>query len=262
MTADEWSVFILILTLVNHATGIWNGSGIAVADYLKWTSRQCQLLLKSLRVKGYLDFNPVPGRKGNYPITVKNFHGSANGDSVIDVLISERGFADTLRSPNGGSVKGSGSANGDSHIQEVIHKPQEKVFQEDPSKKAFDDFWTAYPTCDNKAHRGRALTAWRMLRSTDLPSDVMTGLEKWQASNKWRTNPDYIPSPTTFLDQRQWENEPPTYGGTKNEQRIARTLAATAAVAARHGIDLSGHGPKVAGPALFSLQDRTKRTRD
>lgn len=100
MTADEYCVFSLVVQLADWQTGIWVGSGVAVSDYLKWCSRKSQLVLRSLESKGYLGLNIVKGRKGNYAITVKNYHGSPNGGAVKTDISASR-FADKAGSPNG-----------------------------------------------------------------------------------------------------------------------------------------------------------------
>lgn len=122
MSSDEYCVFSLVIQLADFRTGVWTGSGVAVSDYLKWCSRKSQLILRSLERKGYLDLNIVKGRKGNYAIKVRNYHGSPNGDSV-KAKISEPRFAD-----------GYGSPNGDATLKEVIQEKSKEQTRAEPRR--------------------------------------------------------------------------------------------------------------------------------
>ncbi len=114
MSADEWSAFSLILTLVDFRSAIWIGSGVAISDYLKWCQRKSQMVLSSLSSKGYIELRNVHGRKGNYPIYVRKFHGSAHGDAVIKNISASRCGDRGL------------SAHGDATLKEVVLKNKRK----------------------------------------------------------------------------------------------------------------------------------------
>lgn len=76
MSGDEYGAFSLIALLANIQSGIWQGSGIALAAYLKsWSVRKCQRVLKSLARKNYLSLRSKRGAKGNYPVIIRNYHG-------------------------------------------------------------------------------------------------------------------------------------------------------------------------------------------
>jgi len=72
ITADEYTVYSLIILLANHKTGIWLGCAIGITRHTKWSERQSQVLLKSLREKGYIQGEPSIGR-GAYPIKVVKY---------------------------------------------------------------------------------------------------------------------------------------------------------------------------------------------
>jgi hypothetical protein len=115
ISADEYCVFSLVVQLADFHSGTWHGSGVALSNYLKWCPRQCQLILRSLEHKGYVQLRTIQGRKGNYPVIIHNYHGkSANGDA-LKAGISESRCADKA-----------GSANGDATLKEVIQEELQK----------------------------------------------------------------------------------------------------------------------------------------
>lgn len=69
----------------------------------------------------------------------------------------------------------------------------------------FDRFWGAYP---RKVSKDKALIAFRKIKVTEeLLNRMLDALQKqsavygWQKPEKYK----YIPHPTTWLNQRRWE---------------------------------------------------------
>lgn len=91
------------------------------------------------------------------------------------------------------------------------------------SDRHFERFWNVYP---NKQQRPSALTAWRMLRSMDLYSDIEAGLKRWIASARWKNEPQFIPYPAKFLKERQWENKPPEEKSNGTDQSNSKRAGA------------------------------------
>jgi hypothetical protein len=79
----------------------------------------------------------------------------------------------------------------------------------------FQEFWNAYP---NKVGKGAAEKAFKKIKpavSDQLLSDMLTALSAQKQSEKWqRDNGQYIPNPSTWLNQRRWEDEPPQQENT------------------------------------------------
>jgi hypothetical protein len=95
---------------------------------------------------------------------------------------------------------------------EIPVTPQRKVrerkrFEDHPG---FDDFWSIYPRKDDKKD---AIQSWNK-EKPDLQV-VMEALS-WQVP-MW-TEPQYIPLPTTYLNKRRFENQPPVIVKPKPEQ--------------------------------------------
>lgn len=70
----------------------------------------------------------------------------------------------------------------------------------------FNTFWEAYP---RKTGRGAAEKAFRKIKpSGDLLQTMLNAIEAQKRSNQWqRDNGQFIPLPTTWLNQKRWEDE-------------------------------------------------------
>jgi hypothetical protein len=103
---------------------------------------------------------------------------AGNGDSVTDALPREekRREDSTPPTPSGGA---------DEH---------------------FNAFWAAYPKKEKKAG---ALKAWRKLKpDRKLSGQIMSALDAHKAREEWcRDGGKYVPHPTSWLNQRRWEDE-------------------------------------------------------
>jgi hypothetical protein len=78
----------------------------------------------------------------------------------------------------------------------------------------FGVFWESYP---RKVGKPAARKAWNAIVGIENHSgEVLAGLSRWIPT--W-TDPQFIPHPATFLNQRRWEDEP-TKTGVKNERRV------------------------------------------
>lgn len=104
--------------------------------------------------------------------------------------------------------------------EEPQQKPS-KTPAKTPSKesvvdKRFDEFWAAYP---RKAGKGSAKKAWLKIAPTqELFQKIMGAVEAAKKCDQWRKdNGQYIPHPTTWLNQERWDDD---YGPAgQNEQQ-------------------------------------------
>jgi hypothetical protein len=83
----------------------------------------------------------------------------------------------------------------------------------------FRDFWTVYP---RKVARGEALKSYARAVNRDGPDVIAAGLTGWVAH--WRaegTDQQFIPHPTTWLNQNRYFDAPPArrMGQTERELR-------------------------------------------
>lgn len=79
---------------------------------------------------------------------------------------------------------------------------------------AFEEFWGIYP---RKTGKREAWEVWQRLKP---PLESVLSALAWQVkSDQWtRDGGKYIPSPTTYLNQGRWEDEPVSPGGARHDQ--------------------------------------------
>ena len=71
----------------------------------------------------------------------------------------------------------------------------------------FTEFWTLYP---KKVGKGAAYAAWKKLPTKNENLKKIKSALLWQIkSEQWtRDNGQYIPNPSTYLNQKRWLDEP------------------------------------------------------
>lgn len=94
---------------------------------------------------------------------------------------------------------------GKGHIQECKELKNKDMSKMDTSGH-FDIFWGAYP---RKVKPDRTKKAWQKLNpSPELFKTLMQSLEKQKLSEDWtRDRGKYIPHPSTWLNDKRWEDE-------------------------------------------------------
>ena len=72
----------------------------------------------------------------------------------------------------------------------------------------FDRFWQAYP---RKIGKQAALKTWSKLKpSAELTEVILAAVEYQKTWNAWtKDGGQYIPNPSTWLNQGRWEDEKP-----------------------------------------------------
>ena len=70
----------------------------------------------------------------------------------------------------------------------------------------FDRFWKAYPRKVGKPAARKAFA--RAIKCCDL-REMSDGLRRWVIYWAERDDPQFIPHPTTWLNQERWNDEPP-----------------------------------------------------
>lgn len=87
-------------------------------------------------------------------------------------------------------------------------KEREKNIQFASFASDFEAWYAAYP---RKVGRPKALQAYqRAVKAGTTPAAIAEGLERW--ARYWRadhTEPQFIPHPTTWLNQSRWRDDPP-----------------------------------------------------
>jgi len=91
----------------------------------------------------------------------------------------------------------------------------------------FDRFWTTYP---KKRHKPAAVRAWKGVDGARHLEAIVAGVERWTTSEPWERG--FIEDPSTFLRQRQWEDEPPA---SRDDLETAHNLREI-----KRGLDMVG----------------------
>ena len=74
------------------------------------------------------------------------------------------------------------------------------------AQEGFEKFWKLYP---RKVKKATAEAAWKKLDLTpEVLTSIMTALARQASSIDWlKSNGQFIPHPTTWLNGKRWEDE-------------------------------------------------------
>ena len=79
-----------------------------------------------------------------------------------------------------------------------------KLSKDNIYTSSFDSFWSEYP---RKVSKKTAFKSWVKIQpSSLLVKRIMTALEQYKQTKQWQ-DPQYIPHPSTWLNQARWEDE-------------------------------------------------------
>ena len=92
----------------------------------------------------------------------------------------------------------------------------DKTLQE----RRFDEFWAAYP---RKVGKEAARKVWRRIKpSSELQIKILDNIKTYRGSDQWlRDNGQFIPYPSTWLNQGRWDDEPPPQRSKINGNRTS-----------------------------------------
>lgn len=165
-------------------------------DRIKLFDNDTKLLVKAFVKFQIVDLNSID--KSSKPSNLQKNCIS----SVLQYIESEQLTADDYgilsgKLPHlyrilGGKGKGKGKDNGNSKDKEDTYSAE------------FENFWMVYP---RKEGKGKAWESWG---HKNPPLQKCLDTLVWQkTSNQWtKDNGKFIPMPTTWLNQRRWEDEP------------------------------------------------------
>lgn len=146
------------------------------------------LLRREFRRKGELNQSNV-------------FHLTLDGGAVNDL-----GGGASENPPRAAENPGGGAAAAPrtSHSSEPVKEP--KPTGKSDSPEGFAVFWKLYP---RKVQKAKAEAAWKKLNVTpDLLTVITAALARQATSIDWlKSNGQFIPHPTTWLNGRRWEDE-------------------------------------------------------
>jgi hypothetical protein len=108
------------------------------------------------------------------------------------------------------SVSDSASVSASVSASEEIGKTERKE-----SVHPFDQFWTLYP---KKVGKGAAIAKWKRIPKPAETLELIKKTLEWQIkSEQWtKENGQYIPNPSTYLNQTRWLDEKGANNGNRS----------------------------------------------
>ena len=82
-------------------------------------------------------------------------------------------------------------------------------------RKQLSSFEAFYKEYRRKIDKRKAFNAWKRIPKKDH-DELMKGLAAWCAYWDERNEPQYVPYPAVWLNNRRWESEPPKITKKKN----------------------------------------------
>jgi DNA-binding MarR family transcriptional regulator len=165
-------------------------------------------LFSDLESKGYIE---IKNRKSRY----RTIYFRPN-PKVAGVLLSTKSESKKvlLSTLNGSTFDQSRNITKESNKR--AHKTKKPMCDE-----SFQKFWSAYP---KKVAKVEAQKAWSKLKPTEeLVERIIAAVKRQKQTRQWlKDNGQFIPNPTTWLNQKRWEdelpdNEFPTHDATEEE---------------------------------------------
>ena len=128
-------------------------------------------------------------------------------------------------------------------------KPEPKPMpKQEPKPEDFALFWESYP---RKVAKPEALSSWGRIPK-DQRAKVLIGVESWKACEQWKDG-TFVPYPATFLNRRQWQDEPPANSIPKVSRNELRDLSVRTETQAGLGPEVHRPLPQVHAPVQPDL---------
>lgn len=169
-------------------------------------------------IKPHLDGNAKQfnnGCKGGRPRKAKNETGSENEKPNSEWVSEEENLGFTNEKP----YKDKDEDEDKDMDNNPPIPPKGRDKPQNTNDENFELFWKAYP---NKVGKAAARKAFDKVKiSVDV---LVAAIEKQKTWSRWTNEGGrFIPNPTTWLNQGQWENEPPQIANRETittEQRV------------------------------------------
>ena len=173
-------------------------------------------------IRGLLEYSMTgndPDFKGNERFIWPTLRGAVDRDAEQYATKCEKLRENGKNGRRGKEANGfsenqmvSEEANGcfENHLHSRQDKDKDNIPPKSPSKgdERFEKFWAAYPKC-RRTGKGAARKAFAKLKVTEELLDTMLkALERQKQSSQWnRDGGQYIPMPSTWLNQTRWEDD-------------------------------------------------------
>lgn len=152
-------------------------------------------------------------------ICIVNFE-EHNGASAKRRTLEAKRKADARKASASNADKAGTDSGHDAELEKERELEKEKNKKQNPPpppggqrkySAEFDEFWEAYP---RKTGKGEAWKRWKKINpGVELRAKMLWALEAQKRSHDWlKDNGQYIPHPSTWLNQDRWEDELPMAG--------------------------------------------------
>lgn len=166
------------------------------------TRREQDTARKNLRELGFIEEH-----KHGVPCKVHfRVNQSALYQALIELAQKRQGYAqisqtECTNQPN--LIGGIRQTNTENTQENTTESKAKGVYSEE-----FEKFWSAYPKCKRKSDKVGTSKTFKKYSSEFHVDFLISILEKQKADNSWiKQNGEFIPAPTVWLNQKQWENE-------------------------------------------------------
>lgn len=167
-----------------------------------WTKRQIQKIIKDCKDNGWI----LVGQYDKNPYNHTNWYTLS--DKIIEICRKLSCDNDCTKNAYRESVEVESTRTLEVVSKNIYNKSENINIppispQRGEASAAFDRFWQAYP---RKVGKQAALKAFRKVKvSVEI---LVEAVEKQKRSSQWKKdNGQYIPNPSTWLNQGRWEDE-------------------------------------------------------
>ena len=104
-------------------------------------------------------------------------------------------------------------------IEDRRQKTEDRRIEKEKKERAFDRFWAEYP---RKEAKPKARDAFMKINpEEELLDKMLTAISKWKESEQWQKDGgQFIPHPTTWLNQQRWNDEPQKRNNTPSVKQV------------------------------------------
>lgn len=164
-------------------------------ESLNLTRQKYRTALKNLEKWGFITINPT--KRGSI-VTLVN-------SELYDINVTEPNHQANQKLTNS---QPSLNQQLTTNNKEIINNIKNKPCPSGESVAGFDEFWTSYP---KKVSKQKALSAFKKIKpDRELLERIISDVRRRAKSREWlKDGGQFIPHPTTYLNQQRWEDEQP-----------------------------------------------------
>ena len=201
---NTFRLFVHCLLMANFTDGRFEGKEIKRGQFvtsLDQLAKQTSLSVRQVRVA--LDHLILTGELTNKSytkyrvITVVKYDAYQNNDKQIDNQVTNK----RQTNDNQMTDKRQQYNNNNNNNKEIMEKGNNNI------TCLFDQFWKAYPRKESKPTAKKAFE--KIKPDEELLQKMLTAIERFKKTDQWQEDGGrFIPHPSTWLNQRRWEDEP------------------------------------------------------